>query len=164
MKVVHAMVQSWHAHGVLVFVYINNFAVVASSLEELCWICDQVVELSLAWLGWVCETTKGQWEPTQVVEVMGLLLDLRQGCVFVPELKLLWVETICWVCAGDCMTWWSLAAIVGFVMALKCAAPLVQVYLRAAYALVGGQRYQWDRIVVISLEVVEDLQWIVANL
>lgn len=33
--------------------------------------------------------SKGQWEPTQVVKVLGLLLNLQQGHVFMPVLKLL---------------------------------------------------------------------------
>lgn len=128
------MVKSWCALGVLVFVYVNNFVVVASLPEVLCQIHNQIVAPSLECLGWVWETTKGMWEPSQLVEVMGLLLNLHQGCVLIPEVKLWRTE------------------------------PQVQVYLHEAYALVGGQHDQWDQLVVVSPAAASDLQWVAMNL
>ena len=44
---------------------------------------------TLQWLGWVHEETKGQWEPSQVVEVLSLVLDLERGTMHIPEPKIL---------------------------------------------------------------------------
>jgi len=52
---------------------------------------------------------------------------------------------------------------VGFITSLKHAAQ-VQLYLRDAYTLLGGQRDQWDRIVVIPCAVVLNLNWVADNL
>jgi hypothetical protein len=53
---------------------------------------------------------------------------------------------------------------VGFVTSLKRAAPQVQLYLREAYALLGGQHDQWDKVVVIPRAVALDLNWVADNL
>jgi hypothetical protein len=84
-----------------------------------------IISPLLAKLGWVCKTSKGQWEPSQQVEVKGLLLDFWQGRISVPEPKLARVETICCMQAGCQLTRRDLAHVVGFVMLLKCAAPQV---------------------------------------
>jgi hypothetical protein len=91
-KVIRTMVKSWRVLGVLVFVFVDDFAVVASSPEALRQIRDTIISPSLAELGWVRETSKGQWEPSQRVEVMGLLLDLQEGLVSIPEPKLIRAE------------------------------------------------------------------------
>ncbi len=49
----------------------------ASSPEELQWIQDMVITPSLKHLSWVYKPTKGQWEPSQQVEVLGLLFNLQ---------------------------------------------------------------------------------------
>jgi len=100
-KVVWTMVKLWCALGVLVFVYIDDFAVVASLPAELKRICDTIISPSLAQLGWIHETSKGQWEPLQLVEVMGLLLDLWLGCISILEAKLACVEAVCCVWASS---------------------------------------------------------------
>jgi uncharacterized protein YqgC (DUF456 family) len=53
---------------------------------------------------------------------------------------------------------------VGFVTSLKRAAPQVQLYLHEAYALLGGQHDQWDKVVVIPRAVVLNLNWVADNL
>jgi len=93
------MVKLWCALGVLVFVYIDDFAVVASLPAELQRICDMIISPSLA--SWICKTSKGQWEPLQLVEVMGLLLDLWLGCISILEAKLACVEAVCCVWASS---------------------------------------------------------------
>jgi hypothetical protein len=44
---------------------------------------------NLEQLGWVHKESKGQWDPSQVVKVLGLILNLVQGTIWIPKSKLL---------------------------------------------------------------------------
>jgi hypothetical protein len=163
-KVVWVMVCWWRSQGILVFSYINNFCVVVVTCNKLILICNWVIMPTLAQLGWVHKETKGQWELVQVVEVLGLLLDLCQGKILIPEWKILCAIASCQLQLGQWLTCWALAGVVGFLTSLMCVAPLIQLYLCLLYAILGCACSKWDEEVVVSALMVEDLSWIVAYL
>lgn len=78
-KVVKAMITFWHQQGVMCMAYIDDFMVLVLSKEELWLIRDQVIMPTLECLSWLREPTKGEWEPMQRAEVLGLIINLAGG-------------------------------------------------------------------------------------
>ena len=114
-------------------------------------------------LGWIREETKGQWEPAQEAEVLGLVVNLVEGRFFIPAAKLERLQEVATVQEGQWFSRRELAAVTGFLASLSRAALIMQLFLRSSYALIGGGR-DWDRLVVITSQVVDDLSWIKDNL
>jgi hypothetical protein len=144
------MIQWWRAQGILVFSYIDDFCMVAAMHKELITIRDQVIAPTLHLLGWVHEETKGQWEPSQVVEVLGLVLNLCLGTVHIPKAKILHAIKTCQMQVGQWLTQRELARITGFITSLARAAPQVQLYLRSTFAAMGNPQCEWDEEVSVT--------------
>jgi hypothetical protein len=119
------MVVFWRQHRVIVMSYIDDFVVLGWSKEQVLWLQDQFIALLLLWLGWVCEPTKGVWELTQVAEVLGLTVNLRDGVFSVLSDKVL--ELVC-LCAANCQlqqSWCQLVQLMGMVVVVSCVALLL---------------------------------------
>jgi len=62
--------------------------VLAPTREELLQIRDQIIGPTLSRLGWVQDPSKGQWEPVQRAEVLGLDVDLKAGRFVISQQKI----------------------------------------------------------------------------
>jgi len=161
-KLTRVMLRHWRSLGVMVTAYIDDFTVVAATRDELLMVRDTIIVPTLERLGWIRETSKGQWEPAQSAEVLGFMVDLEEGRIYIPEAKLQNVEKLCNQPVGKTMTKKELASLVGTIGSLKRAAPLIQLYLREAYTLIGRPRSAqgWRALVQLTQVVVSDLAWI----
>lgn len=87
-KVIRAMITYWRRQGIFCMAYIDDFVVLAPTWEELLQIRDQIIGPTLSRLGWVREPSKGQWEPVQRAEVLGLDVDLEAGRFVISQQKI----------------------------------------------------------------------------
>jgi hypothetical protein len=79
MKVVQCMVKMWWKVGVFAMAYLDDFCVLVRTAEELLDICNNIIVPLLDKLGWLCKPMKGCWELMQTAEVLGLIVDLKDG-------------------------------------------------------------------------------------
>jgi hypothetical protein len=85
-KVVQAMVERWRAKGILVFFYIDDFLFLGNSKQELEQMM-KVVREDLEKLGWIVKAEKSVLSPVQLVEFLGVEIDLLKGVIRVPKSK-----------------------------------------------------------------------------
>ena len=78
-KIVWCMVHEWRRQGVFMMLYLNDFCMMARTRSKLLPVQDEMIGPLLDRLGWQHEPTKGCWEPMQEAEVLGLIVDLKQG-------------------------------------------------------------------------------------
>jgi len=90
------------------------------------------------------------------------MVNLAEGRIYIPGAKLQNVEKVCNQPVGKTMTKKELASLVFTIGSLKRAAPLIQLYLREAYMLIGRPRSVegWRALVQLTQAVVSDLAWI----
>jgi len=103
-----------------------------------------------------------QWEPEQSAKVLGFMVDLAGGWIYISEAKRQNLEKLCNQPVWEKITKKELASLVGTIGSLKRAAPLIQLYLRDAYTLIGQPRsvQGWRAVVQLTQVVVSDLAWI----
>ncbi|KAK3282718.1 hypothetical protein CYMTET_9560 [Cymbomonas tetramitiformis] len=122
------------------------------------------VQLVLHRLGLRRNEKKGQWEPTQVVEHLGLEVDLKLGQFRVTERRVHKIHTkakeiLCdaarnrrWIPAR------RLASFTGLCQSVYLAVPAARLYLRELYFVLAEKR-SWGAKVKISRAARGDLEW-----
>lgn len=165
-KIVREMVRVLRGKGVHLMVYIDDFCILAPTREELLRVRDLVIAPLLETLGWIQEPEKGCWEPTQVTEVLGLLVDLKEGRFIIPERKVIAIQRLLRKKMGmGCCTRRTLARLCGIINSVMKAVPVLRIYLRECYRLIGCMEDKnWERIVNLSQEVKDDWRWILENI
>jgi hypothetical protein len=161
------MVKYLRRKGVFLIVYLDDFVIMAPTKEELLVIRNTIVLPLLDRLGWVKEMSKSHLEPTQRTTVLGLVVDLQQGKFFVPEEKVKKIHHLVKKVQGKKqLSRRRLASIAGYIISVARAAPLVRLYCREIYALIGKADYPhaWNKKVSLSEAMKRDLMWISNNL
>jgi len=148
-KIGKVLLKRWRALGILVVIYMDDFWVAAKSKEEALLIRDETIVPDIQSLGWVISLRKSHLEPTQEIEILGLVINSREMKFSIPSAKrksliraliqlksrLLWKR----VSARE------LASVAGKLMATKLAFPQVRLLTREMYALIGRRwEMTWD--------------------
>ena len=150
-RVVRAAVAHWRARGLRVWVFMDDFALVAPTREEVL-AARAVLESELEALGWVRAPGKGSWEPTQRFTVLGMVVDLAEGRVCpVPE-KAAAVAAACAALACRASpTVREVASVAGRLGALDACWSLARLLARPLLAVVAaalppgaGLLWSWD--------------------
>jgi hypothetical protein len=98
------------------------------------------------------------------VEVLGLVVDLGMGLLRVLEPK---VEALKGLCLRNVCDHWTrrqLAELAGSVTAVSRAAPVLRLYLRSVYWLIGRDWHGWSWRVLMDTATCGDIVWIVHNI
>ncbi|KAK3288433.1 hypothetical protein CYMTET_4090 [Cymbomonas tetramitiformis] len=123
--------------GMRVLPYMDDFLVLVDSQREG-FLRREKVQLVLHRLGLRRNEKKGQWEPTQVVEHLGLEVDLKLGQFRVNDGRL--------------------ASFTGLCQSVYLAVPAARLYLRELYFVLAEKR-SWGAKVKISHAARGDLEW-----
>ncbi|KAK3277816.1 hypothetical protein CYMTET_14201 [Cymbomonas tetramitiformis] len=149
--------------GMRVLPYMDDFLVLVDSQREG-FLRREKVQLVLHRLGLQRNEKKGQWEPTQVVEHLGLEVDLKLGQFRVTERRVHKIHTrakeiLCnaarnrrWIPAM------RLASFTGLCQSVYLAVPAARLYLRELYFVLAEKR-SWGAKVKISRAARGDLEW-----
>ncbi|KAK3268876.1 hypothetical protein CYMTET_22646 [Cymbomonas tetramitiformis] len=149
--------------GMRVLPYMDDFLVLVDSQREG-FLRREKVQLVLHRLGLRRNEKKGQWEPTQVVEHLGLEVDLKLGQFRVTERRVHKIHTrakeiLCdaarnrrWIPAR------RLASFTGLCQSVYLAVPAARLYLRELYFVLAEKR-SWGAKVKISRAARGDLEW-----
>ncbi|KAK3288759.1 hypothetical protein CYMTET_3776 [Cymbomonas tetramitiformis] len=149
--------------GMRVLPYMDDFLVLVDSQREG-FLRREKVQLVLHRLGLRRNEKKGQWEPTQVVEHLGLEVDLKLGQFRATERRVHKIHTkakeiLCdaarnrrWIPAR------RLASFTGLCQSVYLAVPAARLYLRELYFVLAEKR-SWATKVKISRAARGDLEW-----
>ncbi|KAK3267378.1 hypothetical protein CYMTET_24058 [Cymbomonas tetramitiformis] len=149
--------------GMRVLPYMDDFLVLVDSQREG-FLRREKVQLVLHRLGLRRNEKKGHWEPTQVVEHLGLEVDLKLGQFRVTERRVHKIHTkakeiLCdaarnrrWIPAR------RLASFTGLCQSVYLAVPAARLYLRELYFVLAEKR-SWGAKVKISRSARGDLEW-----
>eukprot|EP00854_Cymbomonas_tetramitiformis_P034342 gene34342-biopygen26299 len=122
------------------------------------------VRRALARLGLTRNEKKGQWEPGQLIEHLGLEVDLREGLFRVTEARVakIHVQAKSIICdASRDRRWLSarrLASFNGLCQSVYLAVPAARLYLRELYFVLTTKR-SWGAKVKLSRQALHDLEW-----
>ncbi|KAK3241341.1 hypothetical protein CYMTET_48882 [Cymbomonas tetramitiformis] len=149
--------------GMRVLPYMDDFLVLVDSQREG-FLCREKVQLVLHRLGLRRNEKKGQWEPAQVVEHLGLEVDLKLGQFLVTERRVHKIHTrakeiLCdtarnqrWIPAR------RLPSFMGLYQSVYLAVPAARLFLRELYFVLAEKR-SWGTKVKISRAARGDLEW-----
>lgn len=163
--VVTSLAKYWRQQGIRVVVYLDDFCIVAPTREEVIQ-HREFCEDSMIRLGLIREPTKGQWEPTQMLEFLGLLVDTAGNLIRIPlEKKRRYAADIENTCSKTKVTIRDIASIAGKIVSLARALPPARLYTRELFHFVKaglqvGSKWDYDADVEVTPDLVEQLQWI----
>lgn len=167
-KILRTVIRKWRAQGIFVVAYLDDFIVLASSAEELLRIREEIIKPDLEGFGLVRAPGKGHWEPTQVIDILGLTLDLEGGWVKIPREKVVACrKAIAMVAKGDSMSARALAGVAGKLIAVARAFAPARLFTREFYRIIDAaerNRWQWDDKVTLTEKAMKDARWLLANL
>lgn len=150
--------------GLILVAYVDDFCVCARSRAELIKIRDLIITPLLKEFGWTRAHDKGQWEPSQVFQFLGLQVDTVKGTVEIPEEKLrLYTAQIDALLKLEKVTPRMLASVAGRICSVMRAFAPALIYLRTTFRLVAANvdgKNGWSTSIEMNQQVRDDLVWI----
>jgi hypothetical protein len=168
-KITSSFAAAWRARGIRVMVYLDDFLIVARTLEEYTAAVEIVVADLLA-AGWRLAPEKVRIRPHSTVKYLGLLVDLTGECYRLPPTKR--TQLTAFAAAGPRLMsrdWrYELETFIGRATFACVVFPAATFFLPACRALVGiliprGQRDDTIDVDAASAdllpEVAAELEW-----
>lgn len=166
-KTVKQMVNHWRKKGIRVMAYVDDFLVVERTKEDLLR-TRKVIEEDLKRLGWIRESSKGVWEPSQKIMFLGLELDSENKEVRIPVEKVEALRSnIAFLLEQKEVSARQLAGIAGRLISVARAFAPARLYTRSFYQLIKRHRlakWDWDSTFTLSEQELKDAQWLIVNL
>jgi hypothetical protein len=163
-KIMREVIKHWRQMGIFVWAYLDDF-LLAAPTRELALQWRQQVTRDMHSLGLIREPTKGQWDPAQRVQVLGLIIDTASGSVEVPEVKMTQVVELAQhlfeVPVGQPIPVRRLASTAGKVVALSRAFAPARLLTRSFFRLFDAahrNKWQWNEPVIMTTDVQIDAQ------
>ena len=161
-------VKVWRRGGLIILMYLDDITLLAPTREEALR-GRKILEETMVKLGLIREETKGAWEPTQRVEVLGLIIDTTTGTLEVPKDKLEKLHAgLKTVAAAEEMSPREVARTTGLLISVAKALSAARLYTRALYAHIKGaqedRKLDWDRKRPVGTNVKRDAEWLANNL
>jgi hypothetical protein len=123
-----------------------------------------ILETLLHNLGLRRNLTKGQWEPAQTVEHLGLAVDSKRGLFMVPPAKVTKIHkaAVDMLCRAKRQSRWvtsrALASFGGLVLSVHLACPLARYRTRSLFDRLST-RNGWSGNVQLTNAALSDLRW-----
>ena len=155
-----ALVKHWREQGIRIFTYLDDGAGAGKTLEIARAASARVREDNAA-SGFVAHPEKSCWEPTQVGELLGFILDLREGVIRVPPRRVNGLrERIDLVTLQkSAVMARHLAGLVGTIVSMGLAlGPVSRLWTRAMYWDILSAEFLSQRI-ALSPEALREVQF-----
>ena len=158
-KVTRVLVRHWRAAGIRCQMYMDDGSGGHCTKDGAKQVAEQMRN-DLICAGFVPNESKCQWEPSQVVEMLGMRVDLRKGIIYATERR---VEKLR-VCLNRLQststpTARDMAQLTGYLLSMSLAlGPVSRLRTRAFYAMILS-RYSWSKPMLWSEEAWQDLKF-----
>ncbi|KAK3234392.1 hypothetical protein CYMTET_55334 [Cymbomonas tetramitiformis] len=149
--------------GARVLPYMDDLLILTSTEEEA-FVQRERVRRVLARLGLSRNEKKGQWEPGQLIEHIGMEVDLKEGLFWVTETRInkIHAQARSIICDATREKRWlserRLAAFNGLCQSIFLAVPAARMYLRELYFVLSTKR-SWGAKVKLTRQSLHDLEW-----
>ena len=163
-KLLRPLVKCWRSIGLHTIVYIDDGICASASKAEAETVKDIVVS-DLKRAGFVLNIIKSHLTPEQIIDWLGFIIDLREGCFSVPQYKIDRLKSaIANVPMSGSIPARALASIVGQIISISLAIkPLTHLRTRALYSVIN-QRIFWSDGFSLSAEAQDELSFWQYNL
>lgn len=159
-KIQKALVKHWREQGIRIFTYLDDGAGAGKTLE-IARAASARVREDIAASGFVAHPEKSCWEPTQVGELLGFILDLRAGVIRVPPRRIDGLrERIDLVTRQkSAVMARHLAGLVGTIVSMGLAlGPVSRLWTRAMYRDILSAEF-WSQRIALSPEALREVQF-----
>jgi hypothetical protein len=146
-KFLRPLVKHWRSKGIFMVLYLDDGWIRGSSYEE-CKYASEEVKADLIAAGLVPNIDKSVWEPTQVIDWLGMIWDAKQGAIAVINRRvqntLSCIEAV--LQALPKVTARSLASLAGKIISLyPVVGPISQMKSRFIHYEIVKQ-WHWDKM------------------
>ena len=163
-KLMRPMVRYWRGKGLKAIVYLDD-GIIAVKGETAALEASSRVKQDLESAGFVTNTEKSIWVPSQELEWLGFQIDLHKGEFKVPQVKLEKLKVLlheihdAYSVQARC-----LASLLGKIMSMSLAlGPVTRLMTRSLYAVLNGKA-AWCQGLVLTPEATEELQFWVGQI
>ena len=159
MSLMRPLERIWRNQGIQVFVYLDDILVLGSTQKQVQLHLKVVLE-TLQKAGFVINLKKSVLDPTQEINHLGFLLDLKTGYLRVTKEKLKSIKKeLGKVVTHNFLSSRKMAAILGVVRACLPALPFLRAFTDTLVEFVNKQSEKgWDSIHQIPLELKDQLK------
>ena len=158
-KLMRPLVKLWWGKGLKAIVYLDD-GIVSVKGEQQAVEASAQVKLDLENAGFVINTEKSSWAPTQAIEWLGFRIDLVKGMFSVPAEKLEALRlTVNQAKATTEIPARQLASIIGKVISMSLGlGPITRLMTRSLYADLN-KRTGWCQRLHLSEEALQELEF-----
>jgi hypothetical protein len=162
-KVMRVLVRALRSRGIRVLPYLDDFLLISRSHSDALRDRD-ILQTLLHNLGLKRNESKGQWEPQQTVDHLGLSVDSQRGLFLVPPAKVTKIQKAAkeMIIRAKSNCRWvhsrALASFSGLVLSVHLACPLARYRTRALFDSLSA-RNGWSGSVQLSGLALRDLSW-----
>ena len=163
-KLMRPVVRYWRCTGLKAVVYLDDGLCAVKGKEEAC-AASQWVQSTLQRAGLVVNESKSTWHPSHVVQWLGFVVDLEQGCISVPVKKVDALKAKLGAALdAKALSARQLASLVGKIISMGLAlGPISRFMTRSMNALLQT-RFAWCSWLELSVEARTELQFWVESL
>jgi hypothetical protein len=163
-KVQRALVKHWRERGFRIFTYLDDGAGAESSRLEA-QNTSALVQQDIEHSGFVAHKVKCQWEPAQSGELLGFIMDLRDGTFRVPQRRVESLQRVLnnVVSKGFVASARTLSRITGMLVSMGLAVgPVVRLWTRGMYRNIL-ETPTWDKQLALSEEAQREVSFWIEN-
>ena len=136
-KLLRPLVKFWRGHGLKVVIYLDDgiCSVPADRAEA----ASELIKITLEQAGFVAHPVKSQWTPSFQVLWLGFDIDLLNGAILVPKVKVEAINSLLGLALKQgVLKACFLASIVGKIIALSLAVgPVARFMTRSLYSMLN---------------------------
>lgn len=150
-KIQRALVKHWRSRGFRIFTYLDDGAGGEKGFAEACSISESVRK-DVRSSGFVANEEKSVWMPSQHVELLGFIVDLKAGTFHVPPRRVDALKQLLdIIIAKDfCVSARTLSRVTGSLVSMSLAmGPVVRLWTRAMYRDICSAPC-WDQPICLS--------------
>ena len=151
------------ARGLRILPYVDDFLCICLTRRDALYARDRCQEV-MSFLGITRHPDKGEWEPTQRLEHLGLDIDTEAGLFRVPPRKVVELMRQARDVLGRAkqearlIPARELAGFIGYAQSVSLACPPARFFLRSLHDCLST-RTSWDGRVRLSKQALRDLAW-----
>ena len=163
-KLLRPLIRLWRGRGLKAIIYLDD-GIVAVKGKERAIRESALVKSDLEHAGFVVNIQKSQWEPSHVVEWLGLIIDLSKGVFTVPDHKIDRLRCkLAELNSTDLATARQIASVAGTIMSMSLALGSVsRLMTRSMYAVINSRK-SWCQKLGLTKEAQDEVEFWLARI
>ena len=153
-----SLVKHWREKGIRIFTYLDDGVGVGKSYATAS-AASNMVKGDIAASGFIAHPKKCCWEPTQVGDLLGFTLNLKEGSIHVPPERITRLHEQITLVSSSNPTTRLAASLVGKVVSMGLAlSPVSRLWTRALYQDILSAEF-WLQRITLSPEAAREVEF-----